>query len=146
MGDGVQYPVQIKHLPGNVGGGVGQHPSNYESCGNSVSLNNKFQAVQIGDAEMPPADHMLKNSAAVTHLSQNHNNGSVVTDVKNVNHTSIRMQNDDDDDDGDESISGGNGPNGELAILADSFPNRSMSSMITTTTTTTNNDHNNVHV
>lgn len=37
FGDGVQYPVQIKHFPGNIG-----HTSNYESMGNSYSLN-KFE-------------------------------------------------------------------------------------------------------
>lgn len=35
FGDGVQYPVQIKHFPGNIG----HSPSNYESMGNSYSLN-----------------------------------------------------------------------------------------------------------
>lgn len=35
FGDGVQYPVQIKHFPGNIG----HSTSNYESMGNSYSLN-----------------------------------------------------------------------------------------------------------
>lgn len=35
FGDGVQYPVQIKHFPGNIG----HSSSNYESMGNSYSLN-----------------------------------------------------------------------------------------------------------
>lgn len=37
FGDGVQYPVQIKHFPGTIG-----NTSNYESMGNSYSLN-KFE-------------------------------------------------------------------------------------------------------
>lgn len=35
FGDGVQYPVQIKHFPGSIG----HSTSNYESMGNSYSLN-----------------------------------------------------------------------------------------------------------
>lgn len=39
----MQYPVQIKHFPGNIG-----QPSNYESMGNSYSLN-KFDATQTNE-------------------------------------------------------------------------------------------------
>lgn len=43
FGDGVQYPVQIKHFPGNIG----HSTSNYESMGNSYSLN-KFDPASSG--------------------------------------------------------------------------------------------------
>lgn len=43
FGDGVQYPVQIKHFPGNIG----HSTSNYESMGNSYSLN-KFDPTASG--------------------------------------------------------------------------------------------------
>lgn len=45
FGDGVQYPVQIKHFPGNIG----HSTSNYESMGNSYSLN-KFDPVAAAAA------------------------------------------------------------------------------------------------
>lgn len=44
FGDGVQYPVQIKHFPGNIG----HSTSNYESMGNSYSLNKFDPATSTG--------------------------------------------------------------------------------------------------
>lgn len=70
FGDGVQYPVQIKHFPGNVG-----NTSNYESMGNSYTLN-KFEPIspQTNDT----------NDSRKNLLNQN-NAGAPATSIEHIN-------------------------------------------------------------
>lgn len=89
FGDGVQFPVQIKHLPGNVGNAS----TNYESMGNSVSLN-KFETIHIDESS-----DMRNNVVA-------NQNGAIVEVKQTATHINI------DDEDVVNS-----GPNGELAVL-----------------------------
>lgn len=55
FGDGVQYPVQIKHFPGNIG-----NASNYESMGNSYSLN-KFESTPTNDTHDSRKNLLVNN-------------------------------------------------------------------------------------
>lgn len=74
FGDGVQYPVQMKHFPGNVVGNT----SNYESMGNSYTLN-KFEtnANQTTDS----------NDSRKNLLNQNagYRDGAPATSIEYVN-------------------------------------------------------------
>lgn len=69
FGDGVQYPVQIKHFPGNIG----HSTSNYESMGNSYSLNKFDPATPSTAIQIEPNDSQ-KN---LLQASNGHDEGDI---------------------------------------------------------------------
>lgn len=73
FGDGVQYPVQIKHFPGNIG-----NTSNYESMGNSYSLN-KFDNAQPNDTNDSRKNLLLNQSAGFHDATQPNTNEHVIS-------------------------------------------------------------------
>lgn len=85
FGDGMQYPVQMKHFPGNIG-----NTSNYESMGNSCSLD------KIGTSQNNETNDLMKNllnhTAGHTEDKSTTSNKLNETDNKNVTvETSLSM-------------------------------------------------------
>lgn len=86
FGDGVQYPVQIKHFPGNIG-----HPSNYESMGNSYSLN-KFDATQTNNETNDSRKMLLLNQSNQT--GSGHNIAATTVNIQpNATHNEMATNN-----------------------------------------------------
>lgn len=85
FGDGMQYPVQMKHFPGNIG-----NTSNYESMGNSCSLD------KIGTSQNNETHELTKNllNQSAGHMEDKSTtaNESIKTDNKSLAvETSISM-------------------------------------------------------
>lgn len=69
----MQYPVQIKHFPGNIG-----NTSNYESMGNSYSLN-KFDNAQTNDTNDSRKNLLLSPNAGYRDATQPNTNEHVIS-------------------------------------------------------------------
>lgn len=81
FGDGVQYPVQIKHFPGNIG-----QTSNYESMGNSYSLN-KFDATQTNTETNDSRKQLLLNQSNANYQEASNGAASTHTTATQLNTT-----------------------------------------------------------
>lgn len=73
----MQYPVQIKHFPGNIG-----NTSNYESMGNSYSLN-KFESTSTNETNDSRKNLLVNHQSHET--SFNANKSTVEEPVNCVN-------------------------------------------------------------
>lgn len=72
FGDGMQYPVEMKHFPGNIG-----NTSNYESMGNSCSLdkigtspNNETNDLTKNLLNQSPGHHMEDKSTPINEMNE----------------------------------------------------------------------------
>lgn len=74
----MQYPVQIKHFPGNIGNTL-----NYESMGNSYSLN-KFESTSTNETNDSRKNLLVNHPNHETSFN-NANQSTVVDPVNCVN-------------------------------------------------------------